>query len=369
MAFDKGSISFTICKMGKEMPEDAIEKFAEKKAGSLESVVDEPQVGWVSGRHLLDTRIDNETAYAGGYLHLTLRTVQKKIPPSLLKAEMRMEELALLQAEKAESLSRKQKKEIKKVITERLLKDMPPSITGISFVVDQNTGIIYLGSTSQSQIDQFLRVFYETIGFEPISLISETASEVLYNINPDSLPIVNFSPKITHTESDNISLGRDFATWVWYFQENEGGTFEVEDSGTFNVMVDGPLVLAADGRGALEAVIRKGLPTTSSEAKAALLVGKKLKQAKFTITKDDQNWTFTLDADNFSFRSMRLPEVEKGLDPMSQFQERIKYLDMFRKGFMGLFKRYLDLVIDSQKMVEISEKFHQWIENLDNESE
>ena len=54
---------------------------------------------------------------------------------------------------------------------------------------------------------------------------------------------------------------------------------------------------------------------------------------------------------------------------MSQFQERIKFLDMFRKAFMGLFKHYLDLVIDSQKMIEISEKFHEWIENLDSESE
>ena len=368
MSFESGPISFIICKLGTAMPDDAVEKFSEKKAWSLETVLDEPQIGWVSGRHLLDTRIDQETAYSGGYLHLSLRSAQRKIPASLLKAEIRMEELAYMKEKTVDSVPRKNKKAIKEAITDRLIKDMPPSLTGIPFVVNSINNMIYLGTNSRSQIDQFLSYFCETIGFEPIPLTPPIAAEILYNTDPNSLIELTFAPKPFDSKSDEISIGRDFATWLWFFQENEGGTFEVEDFGTFGVLVDGPLVFASEGRGALEAVVRKGLPTSSAEAKAALLVGKKLKQAKIIIARDDQSWVFTLEADSLAFRGMTLPEIEEGLDSASRFQERITLLNIFHKAFSSLFKRYLNLARDTQKVMEISDKFHQWIEHLDAES-
>ena len=72
MPFDRGSITFQACQLPRPLPDDALEGFAAKAAGSLDSVRDEAQLGWVSGRHLLERRIDQETAYLGGYLHLCL---------------------------------------------------------------------------------------------------------------------------------------------------------------------------------------------------------------------------------------------------------------------------------------------------------
>ncbi len=350
MAFDRGPVSFTMCTLSKELPDDAVEKFAEKKGYSLDTVLDEPQVGWVSGRHLLDTQIDDATLYAGSYLHLFHRSAQRRVPPSLLKAEIRIEELVLMQAMNSQSISRKQKKEIKEDVIDRLLKNMPPTLRGIPCVIDTVNQILYLGAASKSQVDQFLLLFYESIGFEPAPLTPGAMVELLHNTKPDSLPIVKFSRNAPNSESGDNLIGRDFATWLWYFQEIENGTFEVDSLGEFSIMIDGPLVFAADGNGALEVVVKKGLPTISPEAKAALSVGEKIRQAKFTLVRNDEIWSFTLDADNFAFRSMTLPVIDAQLDLVSHFEERIRLLDIFRRAFLQLFNRYFTLITDSNKL-------------------
>ena len=49
-----------------KLPEDLLELFAAKKAGPLDAVDSEPQFGWVTGHHLLDTTIDETSAQLGG---------------------------------------------------------------------------------------------------------------------------------------------------------------------------------------------------------------------------------------------------------------------------------------------------------------
>ena len=65
MPFDRGNITFTIFELPEALPENFIELFAARKAGTLDSVNDEPQIGWVTGHHLLDTTIDEASAQVG----------------------------------------------------------------------------------------------------------------------------------------------------------------------------------------------------------------------------------------------------------------------------------------------------------------
>ena len=363
MPFIRGPVSFTICKLPKKLPEDCLEKFAAKKGYSLETILDEPQIGWVSSRHLLDTRIDEETAYTGGYLHLVLRSAVRKIPPSLYTAECRIEELAALASEKVQSLSRKQRKEIRESVKERLIKSMPPVLTGIPFVIDSTKDLLYLGATSAAQIGLFTNYFLETLDFAPIQMIPEIATEDLFKVNPDAVPTLQIAKFCAGDNGAEKSLGRDFITWMWFFQEIEGGTFDVDGLGTFSIMLDGPLSFTADGNGGQEATVRKGLPTVSAEAQSALLTGKKLQRAKCSLVRDDEVWEFTLDATNFGFRSMRLPDIDE-MEPHSQFQERVKYLNMFQRAFFRLFKLYLDTIGDSSRYNALVPKMQDWAKNL-----
>ncbi len=362
MPFDNGSLSFTICKMMQTLPDDALDRFENQKGYSLATVLDEPQIGWVSGRHLLDTQIDESTALPGGHLHLVLRSAVRKIPPALFKAECRIEELAAAQKGNIQFLSRKQKKEIKEDVKDRLLKDMPPALRGIPFVVDAPAAFMYLAATSLSQIDQFLYFFCETIGFEPLPLTAELLAETEFKANPDNLPRLLFTDEPVDIDYES-SIGRDFMTWLWFFQEERGGTFKVADLGEFSILVQGPLVLAGEGDAAQEIVVRRGLPTISGEANSALLSGKKLKKAKFLLARDDEMWSFTLDADTLVFRSVVLPPVT-GLDPGSHFQERIKYLTIFRKAFFRLFELWLSEISDPAKMRKLSGEVVAWAKTV-----
>ncbi len=362
MPFDSGSQSFIMCSMPKELPEDCLRRFHEKRAHPLESVREEPQIGWVSGRHLLETRIEDETAYFGGFLNMNLRTAVRKIPSALFKAQCRMEELAYMQANQTFNVPRKQKKMIKEDLQEKMIKDMPPSLSAIPFAVDANHGILYLGATSQSQIDSFLIYFYETIGFEPVPLYPEILAESVFGQDVDGIEPLIFTPEETLVD-EVPTLGRDFTTWLWYFQEEEGGTFTVDNYGDFAIMIDGPLTFAAEGAGAMESVVRKGLPTISAEAKAALMVGKKLKSAKFTISRDKDVWTFGMDADSFVLRGMKLPDGEE-LDPMSHFQERMLFFNIFREAFLKLFDLFLQQVSDASQVENLNKSLSQWVENM-----
>ena len=361
MPFDRGTVSYRACYLPQPLPEDALERFDAKSAGALENVRDEAEWGWVSGRHLLETRIDEETAIMGGYLHLSMRQAQRKIPTALLKAECRMAELARLAETKAEHIGRKERKIIKEEITERLLPQMPPQISGTPFVVDNNDNRVYVGATSQKQLDMFLGLFRQTVGFEPIPMTPEVTAVDLLKINPDIIPLLNFSPS-QPDDTAGGTLGQNFLTWLWFYQEECEGRLPATQLGEFGLLVDGPLVFVADGAGALESSIRKGMPTLSAEAKAALTVGKKLKRAKVFLARDkSEQWEVTIDADDFVFRGLKLPEGE-ALDPASVFEERVNNLYVFQKVFTALYQRFLTDFSDREKVAAFQEKAKQWVQ-------
>jgi len=360
MPFDQGNVTFRICRLPEPMPDDALERFANHAAQPLEYVKDEPQWGWVSGRHLLECRIDDETAMLGGYLHLSLRQAERKVPSSLLRAECRMSELAHMAENKHEYVNRKDRKTIKEDITQRLLPQMPPQLSGTHFVVDPSDSVLYVSATSQKQLDLFLAHFQKTIGFEPIPMLPEIIVADQFNADPHSIPALNFSPLLSDAEASG-GLGQSFLTWLWFFQEERGGVLPATKLGEFGLSVDGPLVFVAEGPGAHESSIRKGMPTVSAEAKAALTVGKKLKRAKLILSRGrGEEWSVTLDADEFVFRGLRVPDGE-AMDPGSVFEERMTSLYVFRTVFFALFQRFFHEMADTTKRTAFLKCAKTWV--------
>lgn len=335
MPFDRGSFSIKILKLAKDLPEDAIEKFNKNCAGKLDEVKDEPQIGWISGRHLLERTIDEETAILSGHIYLNLRIAQRKIPTSLLKAEMKLEELAYIKATGKPDVPRKVKKDIKIAVEEKRLPQMVPTITGIPFVIDKRDNTIYLGTCSRGQTDTFIAMFEKTFEHIPLEMTAEDLM-LKEKMNPTKYE----GMVLFNKDEKDFVPGRDFLTWLWYFSEEEKGEIEVKNHGKLSVMIDGPLTFTADGEGALETAVKKGNPLKSAEAKAALKVGKKLKKAKIVMARDDQAWTAGFDADNFTFSGVTLPEGEE-MEYSSRFAERIDSLQTFKNVFTELFSLFL----------------------------
>ena len=240
MPFDRGSITFSMFDISGDIPENFAEMFAASKAGTLDSVTAEPQFGWVTGQHLLDTNIDEGSAQCGGCYYLTLRQAVRKIPASLLNALCRREEQAFLAANPGRDyVSGKDKKRIKEDVIERHINKMPPALSGVSMVLEPHDKYLYLGTGSQSQIDLFIENFYRITKMEPLQLTPALILEREFQTTCAAFPALKLNDSPAAPADPQV--GRDFLTWLLYYSESVGKlTFENNE---FDIMLEAPLVL------------------------------------------------------------------------------------------------------------------------------
>ncbi|HMP74341.1 MAG TPA: hypothetical protein PKE55_13865 [Kiritimatiellia bacterium] len=331
-------MSLRIFHLPQPLPSDAVARFAEHAAPPISTLGAGQIHGWVTGRHLLDRNITDDTALYAGFLRLSLLQAERKIPEPLLRAECKMEEIALQQAKGKERLSARERSEIKKSIVERLLPTMPPQLKGISLVAAPGTSALYASALSDKQIDAFVVGVSHPLGIQPIPVTPEVASLLHGQYNTHDWSPASFTPELENEHAGQLP-GEDFLTWLLFLTEARGGIMTIDGLGKIALMIDGPFLLAREGSGAHEAVLRKGEPRLGAETKTALLSGKKLRRAKLTLaTSDEHQWSVTIDH-TFAFRSLKLPEGEK-LDPASKFQERMFFLDQFREAFFILYQSF-----------------------------
>ena len=359
MSFERGAVTFTIFELDQALPEDLIPRFAARKAGPLDLVDGEPQFGWVTGRHLLDTAISEESAQLGGAYYLALRQAVRRIPGSLLGALCRREEQAHLRANKLEYLSGKLKRQIREETIERHLQKMPPALTGIPLVLEPHSRRLYVGATGRKQLDLLIEHFTRTVGQEPIQL---TPTELLHRCFPASGSDLPGLELFGDADNSDFSVGRDFLLYLWYFCEAVG-PLEHPELGQLDLMIEGPLTFAGNGdeAGSGEITLKKGAsPLKSAEAKAALSVGKKLKRAKFNFTRLNQVWSGVFDADNFAFTAMKLPEGET-MNEDEVFQFRVESLELFRSILIAYFGEFVS-ALSAERLADTRRNMRNWIE-------
>ncbi len=362
MPFENGTFTVSAFELRAELPENLIDLFAAKKAGTLDSVTEEPQIGWVTGRHLLDTAITPESVNMGGCLYLQLRKAERKMPASLLNAICRREELAYMEANQVEFVPSKIKKLIREDAREKYLAKMPPALSAIPVVMDPVEKMIYVGAGSTAQIELFIEQFYQTVKVEPLPVNPGYLLEKLFQVTEASFPHLN----LIDQEDEEATTGRDFLTWLWYFSEQSEEKLQLEQFGEFDLLIEGPLTFAygSEARGAQEVSLKKGdSPLRSAEAKAALASGKKLKKAKLTLTRGNEFWSCTFDADRFAFGSVKLPEGDE-MNPEERFAERMQSLLIFKLAIEGFFRKYAELML-AMDYPEHEKKLRAWAADRD----
>lgn len=358
MAFESGSVSFTVFYLSRDLPENVWNRFARHALPSMDALGAAPVQGWVTGRHLLDRHITSDSARLAGRLRLTLVKAERKIPQPLLRAECMMEELAALAASGRAKLNRAERAEIKRSVMERLLPAMPPTLSGIPVVYTFGSGQVYAGVTSDKQVDALTLAFREATGETLIPMTPEHAALRSRRIDIRELPPADFSPSREGVAADG-EIGRDFLTWLWFFQDTEGGSLSTPNA-SYAMMIEGPLTFYKEGHGAHLALLQKGQPLVSSEAKAALQGGKKLRRAVLRMACGEETWSVTVDADAFAFRGLKLPRAE-AFDPVARFEERMLSLERFRAAFLAYYDRFLGERSNPQRWPGAVEDIRRWI--------
>lgn len=360
MSFESGSLSLRLYALPETMPTDFVERFAAMAAPPQNLMGSEAVTGWVTGRHLLDRNINEDSAMVAGYLRLTLMKAERIIPPALLKAECMIEQLALMQARDLQFLKRTEKAEIKKEVIRRLLPEMPLTLTGIEMAAIPDARYLYTTATTDKQSDAFVLHFRQATGISPVPLTAETLAAAEIHQDIRDIQPTSFSPEQPDEQAEP-RIGRDFLTWLWFFSEACGGIANLE-GGQVGVLIEGPLAFAYEGAGAHDTVLRKGNPTVSAEAKTALISGKKLRAAKVSFTMDEAVWKFTFDADNFIIRSVSLPKSE-AVDVTGRFQDRMIALETLRTIITGLYLRFLEERLNNAEWEALRETIHKWVAN------
>ncbi len=359
MPFERGGVTFSTFKLNGPWPEDALEKFNAYRAGTLDSVKDDVQIGWTTGRCLLDSNLEEQNVIAGSCWYLNLRKAERKIPSSLLNAIIRREEIVYMRANELDFVPSKVKREIKAQAVEQYLMKMPPGIAATPMVYDPAAKLLYLGTSSTKQIEDFIGFFYQTMNLEPLQITPGTLLNEEFGKLETDLPVLS----LTGEECTDMTPGRDFLTYLWYLSETGAAETVHPQYGEFDILIEGPLVFAAAdlAKGSAETVVKKGdLPQQSAEAKAALAVGKKLKKAKVTLTRGDDIWSGTFDADKFAFGSLNLPEGEE-LEPDSRFGERMQNILVFNEVWGCCFKLFAENMFNNYDAT--SKALQEWAQN------
>ncbi len=341
MPFESGSISFRIYHLNRELPDPLLDGFAAHTAPPLDTIRDQPVYGWVTGRHLLDRQIDELNAFYGGYLRLCLLQAERKIPISLLRAEMKQEELVRLAVSGNEYVSRKERTEMKQEIMDRLLPTMPPQLKGMTFVHRPGDALLFAETLAEKQVDVFTRYLRDALGFPPqVFTPEELALHLGHSDSREWIPC-SFSSEVDPDRTSPLA-GHDFMTWLWFQSEQSPDKVPAGKEGAVGVLLEGPLTLVMEGGGAHEISLRKGNPTQSAEAKSCLLAGKKLRKATLTLVRGEATWKLGLDGETFAIRGLKPVVPEGALDAVSRFQDRMQQVETVSRILIGLFEAFVE---------------------------
>ena len=361
MSFESGSVSFRMVELPRVFPEDWAERFAVHRAGSLERLTTGEQRGWVTGRHLLDTQITAETAMLAGWVRLALRRAERKVPAALLKAECRLEELAMMAADGKSYLKAPVRAEIRQGVLDRLLPTMPPQLRALPFVYRPGTKYLYVSALPLAQLDVFMAALQSALGFAGEPATPDVLGQRLRKTDLRDIPGASFSPEMERVAMA-VAPGREFLTWLWFKAETQQGRLALATGQAVGVLVEGPLTFWHEGEGAYLSVLKKGMPEASMEAKTCLLSGKKLKEATITLALDEQNqWKFGLEADELLIRNLKLPAGEGRLDAASRFQQRMEQMDSWREIFLDLFNAFLAVRVEPRKWQNTVADIREWV--------
>jgi len=358
VGFDSGSLTFRMYYPTGALPGDAVRRFASDAAPPLNMLGPGGMSGWVTGRHLLDREITEAKARIGGYLWLTLMKAERRIPPALLRAECMLAELARQQRDGG-AINRSARAEIRREVTDRLLPDMPPQLSGISFVLDAAGEWLYATALSSKASETLAAAFKKTTGADILEATPAAIALKRKQKNVRDMDPASFSPEVPDSEAEP-SLGQDFLTWLWFVMETRGGSINAPGRGEFGFMIEGPLVFVAEGNGAHQAVLNKGTPLLSAEAKTALLSGKKLCAARLTMARENDKWSVYLDSETFGFRSLKFPKTAPaGLE--GRFMERMSLLETFRDAFLAMFDAFVDERFNTATWRETCREMKKWV--------
>lgn len=173
MSATTGSLSYQRFFVETKLPRDFVARAhdAIQKQVMRPLTADEPDAersGWCLMGDAMDLELDRERVFLDGFLNLGLRTDRWAIPAALLKTRLREAEARQRGKKGREKLGKREKAELKEVVTRELRKKLLPSIRVVDLSWSLEDNVIRFFTHNKKASAVLLQLFQKTFGFEPV---------------------------------------------------------------------------------------------------------------------------------------------------------------------------------------------------------
>ena len=137
-------------------------------------------------------------------------------------------------------------------------------------------------------------------------------------------------------------VASEFYLWLWYTSDNGQGSFEPEEGAPFQWWVDDRIAFRHAGDSKVTAVLTGENPSTTLEARAALVGGKALRDLRLALRREEREYSVTLRGDAVEVCQAKLPGVLKGGDEAELLYERMFLYEELHWMIGSLFRRFAE---------------------------
>lgn len=168
-------------------------------------------------------------------------------------------------------------------------------------------------------------------------------------------------------ERENVLLGQDFLTWLWYKTETENGEFTSSEGLHYTLFMDQKIAVEGGEGETLETATVSGPGGEMSEARTGLRTGKKVTKALLSFELDGDPYQMTLSAKDFGITGFKTPKIDKADqddDPDGLFLEKIYMLERCLTLLDEVFVKFIKLRVTEEWKDEVA-KFRHWLRSED----
>ncbi|MEZ6118868.1 MAG: hypothetical protein R3C28_20185 [Pirellulaceae bacterium] len=321
MGFLSGSASFERYWITKDdtpaFGEEHLKNLQKWRIGRMEGIaIDQPDVGFAGGAHLLDTSFELEKNVLGDAMHFGIRIDTNQIPGPIKNAWLQMELLALMEDNPGGRPTKAQRKEAKDAVEAKCEEEAATGkfrrMQQVPILWDAQTETMFIGGTGPTANEMCIDLFERSFALE-FDRVSSGKLAYLYAEENDLLKdLFETSPSAFLGEgpsssiewwsgiADNFDyLGNEFLIWLWWYFENESDTIPLSDGSEVFGMFSKTLTLDCPLGQTGKETISSDSPVVLPEAKQAIQSGKLPRKAGLTLIRHDLQYQFTLQAETF----------------------------------------------------------------------
>ncbi len=288
----------------------------------------EKNMGWVSLTDVLDADFKQASYSLGDYLLFSLRIDRKLIPPKLLKLKLLEEERRHLAQSGRERIGKQSAAALKEKIEAEILtrQEAVPSFYDVLWSLGKKT--VYFSALADKVADDFTGLFKNTFSLNLKRLLPQD--------------MINKAVKAETGETVSL-IGREFLTWLWFKAQQRDGRITLAQADEAQLYFVKRIALEAGEGEYAQGVVCSGLHAEMKEAKEALRLGKKVKEAGIMLMHGKNEWEFVFKADTFDFQSLKSPAtwtMENQQDKEGSLLERIYLIEGAVKIMDDLFAAF-----------------------------